>query len=372
MKARILAYLLALLLCLPVLAGAAETHALLPEHFGPWTSGTPITIRSGPGLYKSWGDAQTANLKEAGLRSFEERSYNDGKEDLKVALYTFNDPTGAYEFYTQSIAPGMESGGIGDESALDAHSGTLLVGNLVIELGPFSALDPKSLTGLLSALKPAVDKTPFPQLKSYLPDHWRVFGSEKYALGPTGFRSAMNSLGQAAFANLANDVGFESKAEAILARYQGEHGSGVLLLLEYPTPQLAEQHLRHLREALPEAAKREGVTVERKTSLLSMVFAPSSPLHAQAIRDAVNYETQVTWNESSHTATDPPIVVIMVKIFLFTGLFLGVATGVGIAFGGLRVIIKRLFPGKVFDRPQDIEVLQLGLSGKKIDPTDMY
>jgi len=45
---------------------------------------------------------------------------------------------------------------------------------------------------------------------------------------------------------------------------------------------------------------------------------------------------------------------------------------VGIAFGGLRVIIKRLFPGKVFDRPQDIEVLQLGLSGKKIDPSDMY
>jgi hypothetical protein len=62
----------------------------------------------------------------------------------------------------------------------------------------------------------------------------------------------------------------------------------------------------------------------------------------------------------------------MVKIFLFTGLFLGFATGVGIAFGGLRVIIKRLFPGKVFDRPEDIEVLQLGLSGKKIDASDMY
>jgi hypothetical protein len=26
----------------------------------------------------------------------------------------------------------------------------------------------------------------------------------------------------------------------------------------------------------------------------------------------------------------------------------------------------------VFDRPENIEVLQLGLSGKKIDPTDMY
>jgi hypothetical protein len=45
---------------------------------------------------------------------------------------------------------------------------------------------------------------------------------------------------------------------------------------------------------------------------------------------------------------------------------------VGIAFGGVRVLTKRLFPGKVFDRPENVEVLQLGLSGKKIDPTDMY
>jgi hypothetical protein len=65
-------------------------------------------------------------------------------------------------------------------------------------------------------------------------------------------------------------------------------------------------------------------------------------------------------------------VIILSKIFLFTGLFLGVATGLGVAFGGVRVLTKRLFPGKIFDRPENVEVLQLGLSGKKIDPSDMY
>jgi Family of unknown function (DUF6599) len=372
MRTRTLVCFLALFVCLSALVGAAEPTPLLPDQFGPWTATSPASFKSGPGLYQGWGDVQTGNLKEAGLRAFEERSYKNGNEELKVGLYSFKDPSGAFEFYTQSTAVGMQSGGIGDESAFDSHSGAVLLGNLVISLGPVSSLSPASLTDLLASLKPKADKTPFPELKSYLPEHWRVFGSERYALGPNGFRAAMNSLGQGDFADLAKEVGFESEAEAILARYQGEHGSGVLLLLEYPTPQLAEQHLRHLQQALPAAAKRAGVTVERKTSLLSLVFEPTSPLHAQAIREEVNYETQVTWNESSHTATDPPIVVIMVKIFLFTGLFLGVATAVGIAFGGLRVIIKRLFPGKVFDRPQDIEVLQLGLSGKKIDPSDMY
>jgi hypothetical protein len=44
----------------------------------------------------------------------------------------------------------------------------------------------------------------------------------------------------------------------------------------------------------------------------------------------------------------------------------------GVAFGGLRVITKRIFPGKVFDRPERMEVLQLGLSSKPIDPRDLY
>jgi hypothetical protein len=182
----------------------------------------------------------------------------------------------------------------------------------------------------------------------------------------------MHSLGLDAEAELAKAAGFENGVEAMLANYKGEHGSGKLLLLEYPTPQLAEQHLHHIEQALAADEKKAGATVERKASMLSVVFAATSAEHAQAIRNEVKYETSVTWNEARQTATDPPIVSVMVKIFLFTGLFLGVATGLGIAFGGVRILVKRLFPGKVFDRPQDIEVLQMGLSGKKIDPSDMY
>jgi hypothetical protein len=205
-----------------------------------------------------------------------------------------------------------------------------------------------------------------------MPKEWRVFGSEKYALGPEAFRSAITSLDQGALSGLANEVGFKTGVEAMLARYRSDRNSGVLMLLEYPTPQLAEQHLHHLERALPDAAKKAGAAIERKASVLSIVFAPSSPQYSQLLRDQVNYETQVTWNEPRQTATDPPWVIILSKIFLFTGLFLGVATGLGVAFGGVRVLTKRLFPGKIFDRPENVEVLQLGLSGKKIDPSDMY
>ena len=353
--------------------GAAAEPALLPDHFGPWQAIGPSEIASAQGLLAGpRGDTKPGTLLEAGVRTIELRRYMNDGEYVTVYLFTFKDPSGAYEFYTEAIAPGMKSAGLGDESAFGPRSGAILIGNLVVLVDPLLNPRPEGLAELLTILKAKADKTPYPPLKNYLPVTWRVFGTERYALGPVGFRAAMESLGQNAYASLADHVGFQLGAEAMLAKYQGAHGSGVLLLLEYPTPQIAEQHLHHLEEALPAAAKQSGVTVQRKASLLSLVFEPTSAMHAQAIRDEVNYETQVTWNEPSHTATDPPLVVMMVKIFLFTGLFLGFATGLGIAFGGVRVVIKRLFPGKVFDRPEDIEVLQLGLSGKKIDASDMY
>jgi hypothetical protein len=34
----------------------------------------------------------------------------------------------------------------------------------------------------------------------------------------------------------------------------------------------------------------------------------------------------------------------------------------GIAFGGFRILMKRLFPDKIFDRPEQMEIIALHLS----------
>jgi len=362
-----------LLLTMACAWGVEAETCLLPDRFGSWEADGPSKVKSGPGLFQGWGDVRPDALKEAGLVTLEERDYLNGSEKLQLNLYKFKDTSGAYEYYTQVIEPSMKRAGLGDESAFDSSHGVILIGNLVVVTGESApGVKAASFAELVPALKSKAEAAPYPPLRSYLPSIWRVFGTERYSLGPVGFEYAMDFLGQGAYRGLSKEAGFDTGAEAIFAKYQGQHGSGTLLLLQYPTPQLAEQHLHHLRDVLPTEAKRAGVTVERKASLLSIVFAPTSALHAQAIRDEVNYETEVTWNEPSQTATEPPLVYMMFKIFLFTSLFLVVATVVGIFFGGVRILIKHWFPGKVFDRPQDIEVLQLGLSGKKIDPTDMY
>src|SRR5215469_10886826 len=355
-------------------ASVCAQTAVLPERFGVWVAEGPSTAVKPHDLGNNWAQWTNAEqvLQEAGVSRIEQRVYRHGAEQLSVRVFTLRDPSSAYEFYTFLLAPGMRNMGVGDDSALSQYDGRILIGNFVIQATLSPHTKPESLNDLITVLKPKSDQTPLPPLKSYLPAEWRIFGSEKYALGPDAFRAAMGSLNQGAYGDLANEVGFQNGAEAMFARYQGQHGSGILLLLEYPTPQVAENHLHHIERALPASAKQAGVTVERKASLLSVVFAPTSQMHAQAIRNEVNYETQVTWDEPHQTYSDPPLVRVLYKIFLFTSLFLVVATLTGIAFGGFRILVKHWWPGKVFDRPENIEVLQLGLTGKKIDPSDMY
>ncbi len=289
---------------------------------------------------------------------------------MTVRVWKLKDASGAYEVYTSQLKPGMLPTRLGQIAAFNKDGVVTLFGNLVIATAANASRD--DLNALLQAVGARSGKAPLPPIPSYLPNEGRVPGSERYALGPAGFRAAASDLDRTEFLTLLDEVGFKSGAEAMFAQYRSSTDAAVLLLIEYPTPQLAEQHLRHLEQALSPAVKQAGTTIERKASLLSMVLKPSSAAYGSALRSEVNYETQVTWHEPTQTITDPPWATVLGKIFIFTFFFMIAAVALGVAFGGVRVIMKIFFPGKVFDRPEQMEVLQLGLSGKRIDPRDFY
>jgi hypothetical protein len=310
----------------------------------------------------------TDALVESGLVRIEEHYYNKAEKELAVRLFKLKDPSGAYQAFTTRVREGMTPSHLANVSATGPDGSAILLGNFVIDATKEASAE--ELSALIEILKPQVDTTPLPPIPTYLPANGRAAGTDRYALGKVGFQQAAKGLGQPDAAALVEQAGFNSGAEAMFAKYKIGKDSATLLLIEYPTPQLAELHLKHMQRAI--LALKNGTSVERKGSLLSIVFAPTSQEYAAKLRSAVNYETQVTWSEPSTTATDPPIMSTLVKIFIATGVFMVVTVVVGIAFGGVRIITKRLFPGKVFDRKNQIEVLQLGLSSKPIDPTDMY
>jgi hypothetical protein len=320
-----------------------------PYQFGGWKAWNGGLIK-----VKAASEAEASVLGEAGLFDVMAQSYNKNGKEASVILYELRDPSGAYEVATYFASRGNRG---------------VQVGNFFVEGGGEASDEDRR--DLIEAIHKKADPTPLPPIRTYLPENGLEDRTERYSLGPNGFKDAANALGQTQAVNLFNVAGFESHAEAMFGKYKSGKDEATLLLIDYPTPQLAELHLRHLRRALADA-KLSSSSIERKGSLLSIVLAPTSPEYADKLRSSVQYETSVTWNEASQTATDPPILSTVAKIFIATGVFMVVTVVIGIAFGGVRIITKRLFPGKVFDRKEQIEVLQLGLTGKPIDPSDLY
>jgi hypothetical protein len=328
----------------------------LPAKIADWKA-----VDVGSGTHPLSDLSASLIAKESGYVAATSKIYRSAEKEAELTLYTFKDSSGAYETYTAIL-----------ELATPAYSVDLLrvKGNLVLWIRGGGNLPTADVATFEKWVVSASDGVASPPVATYLPEKGRDPLTERYALGPIGFQQAAKDLSQPDAAALVDQAGFNSGAEAMFAKYKSGKDEATLLLIDYPTPQLAELHLKHMQRAI--LAWKNGASVERKGSLLSIVLAPTSQEYAEKLRGAVNYETQVTWSEPSTTATDPPITSTLVKIIIATGVFMVVTIVVGIAFGGVRIITKRLFPGKVFDRRDQLEVLQLGLSSKPIDPSDMY
>jgi hypothetical protein len=76
----------------------------------------------------------------------------------------------------------------------------------------------------------------------------------------------------------------------------------------------------------------------------------------------VNYEADVTWNENTYFTKKDNIGNLIVNVLYLCGIIGGLAIVAGLAFGGVRILAKRLWPDRVFDRPEDVELISLHLS----------
>ncbi|MBZ5529191.1 MAG: hypothetical protein LAN71_14985 [Acidobacteriia bacterium] len=349
-----------------LLGGRLPAQQTPPDRFGGWSA----TAKAAPAAELP-GGAEV--LKEAGLVGAVSRTYAGNGHELKLTMYTMRDPSRAFAVYTWLRAPQMTDSDLAAFSAVGPDRALLLSGRVVVDASGTNAAASGDLRALVELLERAADHTPLPEIEAYLPLKGKIAGTERYAIGPAGFRSAMEAAGQPQLAPLGEKAGFASDAEAMVARYRSGAETVTLLLLEYPTPQLAGKHQKHIESTLAEIAGGTTSTVRRKGSLLAVVLPPAGTVAGQkALLDGVRYETNVTWNEAAARATDPPWPVIIVNTIIGTGVFISVAFICGIAFGGVRLLTKRFFPGKVFDRASDMQILQLALNSKAINSDDFY
>lgn len=365
---RKLSIALALLAASPLLT-FAQAGRILPERFGGWVGEKKYTASVEP--------LSTPLSLEVRASAPESVEYVQGQNRIQIVVSKYGDPSAAYQMYTSQLHEGMMASFVGNNAAVDKDGLVLLSGNLVVRVGSQKLVSEGDLRELIKSLPGHDDKTPLPEVRGYLPSVGLIQGTQRYSLGPEGYSAAVKALDRAAYAQLAGELSLGSKSsgdgEVMLAAYNnGRGGQEVLLLVHYPTPQVAEQQLHHLKPVLESKPEFAGTTVERDASLLSLVLSPSSPEMAARLRQAIKYDTAITWNEPSSTLTDPPWLMVLKTIFVASFALCVFAGAVGLLFGLFRLLMKRLFPGKVFDRTKSVELLQLGLNSKPVNPDDFY
>ncbi len=237
-------------------------------------------------------------------------------------------------------------------------------GNILVDavFKKLSAMSAAELRELASGLPLSSGETRnLPGLPAYLPKQSYVKNSAKYVLGPETLNK-VNSPVPAQF------VDFDRGAEVVVGNYNASGGEGTLLLISYPTPQIAADHLRKMEAAQQQNqpggpfANSAPMFEKRTGPILVVAAGPFSQSEAKSLLASVNYDADVTWNENTFFTRKDNVANLLVNVIILCFIIIGFALALGLAFGGVRVLAKRLLPNRIFDRPQDVEFISLHLA----------
>lgn len=379
--------LLAVAALVPFQRASAQSSAppapptLLPVMFGDWLSSDatyPCVASSSTTGSSAMADESPdgAALKEYGVKCVQSKSYEHkgesrSKQTIEITLYQMADPTAAYGAFTYLRPGNMPTSKIADYAALSPTRALIVVGNFLLDVtGEKLNQSTEALSGLLASLKPKSDPRPYPTISQHLPIEGEIPGSEHYVLGPLALQKFL-PVGSGDW------VGFAQGAEAILARFRKGKQEVTMLIVEYPTQQIAAKAYSAMTPIIhpipePPPSDTRVATSLREADLVVIAFAPKSGEYPEALMKQVTFGHNVTSNEGKFKATELPMPVYIVGAFVGAGAIMLIAIFSGLGFGLVRIIVKKFYPGKVFDRRETMEVIQLNLSDHKVNMKDFY
>ncbi|MGH9427947.1 MAG: DUF6599 family protein, partial [Terriglobia bacterium] len=297
-----------------------------------------------------------AKLTKAQLISSEQKP-------LTIAIYEMVDSAAAYGLFTYLRQPtaeplaGVGSGGTGTAREISFHQSKYYV--VLSSETAGAALRPSMLQIARAVSKSLPHDFSLPMVASKLPIENRVPQSEKFVMGA-------EALSQILPMRAKDPFGLSTGAEAAIAQYEQSGGeSATLLLIHYPTQQLARRLLEAGYQQYSSQYPSQTAFYKRDGPMVVLVLASNSPELATTLLEKVSYVSIVSWDPK----VEPPnIGQVMVRIFIFCGVMLGITFVTGFTFGIVRIVIKRFFPGKVFDRPESMEVIRLHLEERPQKP----
>jgi len=346
---------IALLVLLSGAVCAVAANNILPKSFAGWTQTGDVKVVTKP---EQADAAYPAVLNEYGFTAAETATYArpDGRS-LTIKAAEFKDATGAYGAFTFYRDPAMKSEQIGTKAASANQRILFFRSNILVDAAldrvtGMSAAELRELAGMLPEVKGTLGN--LPNLPEYLPKQGAVENSAKYILGPQALAATQTPLP-------AELAAFTVEPEILTQNYATPEGPVTLMLLEYPTPQIAIERLRAIQAAQGFDPK---FAVRRTGPIIVAESGNVDNSDAKAVLNSVNYEAEVTWNEATSVSKKDNVGNLLLAVFGLIGILLLVGLVFGVFMGGIRVLLTRYFPGTVFDLPENVEIVQLHIGDR--------
>ena len=290
---------------------------------------------------------RASTLKHYGITGVTVQDWAGPSGKVHLTLYEMADASAAYGIFT--LERGTDPGGptpvfIGTDGFRSGNREFIWQSKYLVKLeGPHDAADELGKT----ISENIFGRSRKPPVSSHLPPENLLQGSEKYIVDEASIGRELELK--------AGTLGFDDSVEVATADYRVKGKLAHLVLLMYPTQQVAKKY----EDQWVSGADDESSFRKRVGPLIAWVRGSHDPAIAKAILDDVNYESQVTWDQPRPDLSLPQVIL---TIFTFIGVALLFTIVVGLSFGGLRIFVKAKYPQHIFDRPEDMEIIQLKLA----------
>ena len=281
-----------------VFSGSAQA-AIFSDQIGPYHESLAKPIPAGdPALYQEYG------FQEA-----EQADFIGPSGRFHASAWRFADSTGAMAFQ-QSLA----------------GKTTIAHGNYVFQFtGGQPAQD--DLEAFYLDL-PKFETSPLPVLPTYLPRQNLIAGSERYILGPVSLERFFPQVSPSVAA-------FHLGTEAQAGQFSTPKGPMVLAIFNYPTPAIAMERYNEFQKLPGAVAKRAG-------PMVAVIPQPPDADAAERVLAQVQYNVNLTWNESLGGPTVKDSAKMILTIVALAGIILLLCLTAGIGFGALRIVRRKL------------------------------
>ncbi len=310
---------------------------------------------------RHWGGDPDVE-REYGVKYVEHRIYQLADKIAESIVEPASDASAAYGlltyYQTEAMTPekGLSFVLRGPDGTLIANARFFIRLPRATENAPeLSRENFRALLTLLGAAQPPaqdVASLPGPLHRTGL-----IRGTERYLLGEVATRKLLPSF-------RADLIGFSQGAEVHMAKYSNHNARVTLLVISYPTHQIARAHFEEMEKvlAMNQDRGRDSVCGKRMGPFAMLVLNCESPSAATKLMNELQASTRVTPNERYPGKS---VVVQMLELIVANMILISMVSAFSV-LGGILIFLsrqaaKRWFPESAWGQPDEATIVTLHL-----------